>query len=285
MKKTLVLLLVFGMIFSPVFAGDDNWDGFNLQNTNPSGDPIIIWNCDWDGEGPYLIHAEFYLESPFEENMDVEMYVYNPNTNEWFLGHTCINVDDGGKNCKFYIPVYWGLSEDNDDSYINLVRAELKKGDDVYSKTFNFHISHKRTSDEEFVLEKIDVFNGMMSNLECQEIGIPVADRVSETRQLAYECQMSDSKQAITGAINELEGRINEPGICDSAEVEQEKEEEKPPTAPPATPPVQETPTPPAETAPVSPPPVAPATDEGGELCAPALALLVLAAGFAWRKN
>jgi len=155
-----------------------------------------------------------------------------------------------------------------------------------YSKTFNFHISHKRTSDEEFVLEKIDTFNAMMNDLECQEIGIPVANRLSETRELAYGCQMSDAKQEISGAINELEDRINEPGICDAAEVGQE-EEETPAPAPPATPPAEETATPPAETAPapVSPPPVAPATEESGGLCVPALALLAIAAGFAWRKK
>ncbi len=285
MKNILILLVICGMLFSPVFAGDDDWEGFDLRQTTPSGDPILIWNCEWGGEGPYLIHAEFYLESPYEENMDVGMYVYNPNTNEWFLGHTCTNVDSNGKDCKFYIPVYWGLSQDNEDSYIDLVRAELKNNDETYSKTFNFHISHKRTSDEEFVLEKIDYFNGMMGSLECQEIGIPVANRVAETRQLAYECQMSDAKQVITGAINELEDRINEPGICDSAEVEEE--EETPEPAPPAEVPEEETATPPAETtpAPVSPAPAAAPTPESGGFCSPALMLLAVAAGFVWRKK
>ncbi len=289
MKKILVFLVAFGMLFSPVFAGDDDWNGFDLRKTTPSGEPLLIWNCDWDGEGPYQIHAEFDLTSPFEENMDVEMYVYNPNKNEWFLHHTCKNVDDGGKGCEFYIPVYWGLSENNEDSYIDLVRAELKNEGETYSKTFNFHISHKRTSDEDFVLEKIEVFEGMMGNLECPEIGIPVSSRVAETRQLAHSCQMSDAKVVITGAINELNERIDEPGICDSGEIAgadgqpEETEEPEPPeeeapaeTAPPAE-----------EAAPASPAPAetsAPAK-EGEELCAPAFLLLLALSGFAWRKK
>ena len=106
MKRNLVFLVVLGMLFSPVFADDMDYSGFKLKRFSPTGNPINIWNCDTEKDAPFQMHADLGLETPFEENRDIDIYVYNPNTGEWSKTHTCTNVDSGGKECSFYFPVY-----------------------------------------------------------------------------------------------------------------------------------------------------------------------------------
>ncbi len=282
MMKLLVILVILGMFFSPVFAAAEDWN-INLLKVTPGGDPIILWNCNWEGEGPYNIHVEMDLTSPYEESLPAEIYAYNPNKGEWFHIHTCYNVDNEGKYCKFDVPLYWGLSENNEDANIDLIKAELKNGNNTHTKIFNFHVSHKRTSDEEFVIKKIAEFNSMMKNLECKEVGLPVANRVAETQQLAYACQLSDAKMEITGAINELNSRMNEKGICDTGETEGKKETVVPPKESPEEkiPESKENKT---SQTPITPPTTSSQTKKDAGLCGPALILLVGVIGFVWRK-
>jgi len=282
MKNLLILILAFGLIGTG-FADDLDYKGFSLTKTNPSGDPMLIKNCDWDGEDPYYIYTNFRLMSPDEESHDVEMYVYNPITDAWTLEHTCKNIGDSWEDCDFNVPVYWGLSENDENAYIDLVRAEMSVDGETYSKTFNFHVSHKQTNDEEIVLAKIAEFEALEASVECPEVSAPLSSKVADTKALAYECKMSEAKQEIAGAINDLEERIAQSSsICASSTPEPV---EAPAPAPISEPEAEE------ESAPMVAPEPAPApaqaaTEESGGMCAPAFVVLLLAAmGFAMRKN
>lgn len=289
MKKMLVFLVVIGMLLSPVFAGgDEDYDGFRLRGITPSGNPILIWNCDWSWDKGYQMHADLYLETPFEENRDVEIYVYKPSTNEWFLQHTCTNVDSGGKECSFYFPVYWGMSETEEKGYANLIRAELKDGEDVYSKTFNLYISHTRTDREKVIYEKIGEFETMLAGCPSKAEGF--SGVVAETTALGVDCKLNEARTKITSAINELKG-YQDAGECEVVVSQQQDkpkesipsefvnpgtEAEEEPEA--ATPPAQTTST-------ITPPPATSATDGGSSPCPVGFLLLGLGiAAFAWRN-
>lgn len=288
MKKTLVFLVALGLLFSPAFAGgDDDYDGFRVKDTTPSGTPILLWNCDWEEEKGYVMHVEMYLETPFEENRNVEIYAYKPSTNEWVLVHTCTNVDSDGKDCEFYFPVVWGMSETNTGGYVDLLRAELKDGEDVYSKTFNFYVSHTRTNREDVLYEKFDEFETMLAG--CPAKAGEFSGVIGETTALGVDCQLDDARDVITAAINELKA-YQDAGACESVTTQPDKPkesitteavkpgteaEEEPEPAEAAAP--EET-TPPASTAPST---TAPPAAEEASPCPVGLVLLLAAiAGF-----
>ena len=285
MKKTLVFLVALGMLFSPAFAGgDSDYSGFRLQKTTPTGNPILIWNCDWSGDKGYQMHADMNLETPFDENRNVEIYIYNPNTNEWFLQHTCTNVDSGGKECSFYFPVYWGMSETEEKGYVNLIKAELKDGEDVYSKTFNVYISHTRTDREKVIYEKIGEFETMLAG--CPAHASEFSGVVGEATGLGVECQLDDARAVLTGAISELKA-YQDTGECEVITIQPDKPVESIPTE--YVKPGSEVEEEPASTQPtgtIAPPPAATTTNGGGSPCPVGFVLLGLlgVAAFAWRK-
>jgi hypothetical protein len=279
MKRNLVLLVAFGLLFSPAFALDDDYDGFRLKDVTPSGSPLPIWNCDMEKDGPFMMHAELGLETPFEENKNVEIYVYNPNTGGWSQHHTCTNVDSGGKDCSFYFPVYWGMSETSEGGYVDLLRAELDGGE--YSRTFNFYLSHRQTNQEEVILSKIEEFEGLLASLGCRQDEF--SGVVAETLALGRECELDDARDVISTAINEI--NAVECGIPVPTLISEEPEAEEPSGGEPAAP-AEETP---SGGAPVMPPsgssgvtaPPAP-SGAGGLPCGIGFALLALgAAAFA----
>lgn len=276
------MLVCLGFIFGGVFADDTDYRGFKVRNTDPSGDTLQIWNCQWSQDGPATIYMELTLSSPFEENEDVEIYVYNPNTGEWFQHHTCTNIDDDIKRCDFYAPIYWGMSENN-TGYVDLVKAELTHNEEVYSKTFNFHVSHERTNQELVILSKIDDFEQMMADLECPEQGEGFEDVVSETIALGRECRLDEARTKITTAINELEEAKADTSVCGPTGPEEEEppEETSPPEEEEEQPPAEE------EQAEETPPEEKPPESEGEEEACPAGFVLLLAAlaGFAWRTS
>lgn len=285
MKTSLVFLVVLGLLFSPAFAGDDDYSGFRLKDTTPSGSdfsPIILWNCDWDEEKGFLMHAEMDLETPFEENMDVEIYAYKPSTNEWALVHTCINVDSDGKECDFYFPVVWGMSESEERGYVDLLRVELVDGEDVYSRTFNMYVSHTRTNREDVIYEKIDEFETMLAG--CPGKAAEFTGVVAEAMGLGTECKLDDSRNVVTTAINELKA-YQQAGECEVVTEQPDKPKESIPSevTKPGTEPEEE-PDVPMTTAP-STTPASSTTEEESSLCPVGLVLLLAAlAGFIRRE-
>ncbi|MBD3397490.1 hypothetical protein GF412_00160 [Candidatus Micrarchaeota archaeon] len=228
MKNMLVFLVALGLIFSPVFAGgDDDYDGFNLEETTPSGNPVAIWNCDWDENKGYQMHVELYLETPFEENRDVEIYAYKPSTDEWVPAHTCTNVDSDGKDCEFYFPVVWGMSETNTAGYADLLKAELVEGENLYSKKFNFYVSHTRTNREEVIYEKIDEFETMLA--ACPSKEDEFSEVVADATALGVECQLDDARTVLTDAINEIKD-YQEAGECEVVTEQPDKPKESIPS-------------------------------------------------------
>ena|GEM_PF-3174374 len=288
MKSTLVFLVALGLLFSPAFAGgDDDYSGFRLKDTTPSGSeysPIIMWNCDWDEEKGFQMHAEMDLETPFEENKDVEIYAYKPSTNEWSLVHTCINVDSDGKECDFYFPVVWGMSESEERGYVDLLRVELTDGEDVYSKTFNFYVSHTRTNREDVIYEKIDEFETMLAGCPAKEAEF--SGIVSEAMALGAECQLDDSRTIVTNAINELKA-YQAAGECEVVTEQPDAPKESIPSevTKPGTEPEEAPAAEPVDTAPSTAAPATPSTEEGGSACPVGLVLLLAAlAGFIRRE-
>ncbi len=285
MKSTLVFLVVLGLLFSPAFAGDDDYKGFRLKDTTPSGSeysPIILWNCNWDEEKGFQMHAEMDLETPFEENKNVDIYAYKPSMNEWSLVHTCINVDSDGKDCDFYFPVVWGMSESEERGYVDLLRVELVDGDDVYSRTFNLYVSHTRTNREDVIYEKIDEFETMLAG--CPAKTAEFSEVVPEAMDLGVECKLDASRTTITNAINELKA-YQEAGECEVVTEQPDKPKESIPfeVTKPGTEP-EETAAP-VETAPSTIAPETYETEEDGSACPVGLVLLLTAiAGFMRRE-
>ncbi|MFP3949845.1 MAG: hypothetical protein ACLFUZ_01995 [Candidatus Micrarchaeia archaeon] len=282
MKKAIVMLVCLGFILGGVFADDTDYRGFKIRNTDPSGETLQIWNCQWSQDGAASIYMELTLSSPFEENEDVEIYVYNPNKGEWFHHHTCKNIDDDIKRCDFYVPVYWGMSENN-TGYIDLVKAELNHSGEIYSKTFNFHISHERTGQELVILSKIAEFEEMMADLDCPEQGEGFESVVSETMALGRECRLDEARTKITTAINELEEAKADTSVCGPAEEPQGEGPQEETSAP-----EEEEEQSPAEEEPVeeTTSEKEPSETEGGGICPAGFVLLLAAlAGFAWRTS
>ncbi|MCP4648024.1 MAG: hypothetical protein GY852_09885 [bacterium] len=280
MKSTLILLIILGLLFSPAFAGgDDDYNGFKLKDTTPTGNPILIWNCDWDKDEGYLMHADTYLETPFEENKDVKVYAYRPSTDEWFLEHTCTNVDSGGKDCDFYFTVYWGMGETEEKGYADLLRLEVEEGEDVYSKTFNFYISHTRTNREDVIYEKMGEFETMVAGCPAKEAEF--SGVVAETIALGAECKLDDSRTTISNAINTLKA-YQQAGECEVVTEQPDAPKESIPSE--VTKPGTEAEEPevaPATTAPSTTAPATPESEEGGSACPVGLVLLLTAlAGF-----
>lgn len=224
MKNTIFIIAVAALIAGASFAGDTDYKEFRITETTPSGDPILMWNCDWDSDAGFQMFVDLYLETPFEENMDVEIYVYNPNEGSWSAYQTCTNVDSGGKHCRVYFPVYWGMSENNTDGYASLLKAELDNGGDIYSKTFTFHISHKRTAREEVVYAKIGEFESLLAGM-CPQQQSQFSEVVSRTMELGRECRIDEAREEITSAINEA--KALDPSDCTGGE--------EPEVAPPET--------------------------------------------------
>jgi len=286
MKSSLVFLIALGLLFSPAFAGgDDDYSGFRLKDTTPAGgdfSPILMWNCDWEEEKGFLMHAEMALETPFEENKDVNIYVYRPSTNEWFLSHTCINVDSGGKDCDFYFPVYWGMSETEERGYVDLLRVEVVDGEDVYSRTFNLYVSHTRTNREDVIYEKIDEFEGMLAG--CPAKSGEFSEVIADTMSLGVECKLNDARTTVTDAINELKA-YQQAGECEVVTEQPDAPKESIPSE--VTKPGTEAEEEPEEAAPepVTAAPVASGSEESDSACPVGLVLLLTAiAGFMRRS-
>jgi hypothetical protein len=229
------------------------------------------------------MHAEMDLETPFEENKNVEIYAYAPSTNEWFLAYTCTNVDSDGKECDFYFPVVWGMSESEERGYVDLLRVELKDGDDVYSRTFNMYVSHTRTNREDVIYEKIDEFETMLAGCPAKEAEF--AGVVSETMGLGAACQLDDSRTTITTAINELKA-YQDAGECEVVTEQPDAPKESIPSevTKPGTEAEEPDEAPVAEPVASAPSTAAPAT-ESDSACPVGLVLLLAAlAGFMRRE-
>lgn len=234
MERTLVFLLVFGMMVGNLFAGDANYREFVLREIEPAGDPLPVFNCEGDEDGgPFAITMDFTIGNPFGEKLDAKLYGYNPNTQEWTLQKTCTNIDPDGQRCSSYFPLVWGMSHNGTES-VGFAKIEMSKGGDVYSRTFTFNMKHSETTQEVLIWERISYLSGIIQELKsgtyCNSdasVCCPVNGRVDDfdgvgerSIELGKECRLRESRQNVMDAINNAEIVKQDAASC-SAAIEQ----------------------------------------------------------------
>lgn len=231
MKLNLVFLIMFGLAAGMGFAiSSTDYSGFILRDVTPSGNPIPVWNCDPANSGPFNMHMRAYLDNPFEQITDAAVYIYNPNTAQWFFLQNCTNIDASGEECKFNFPLYWGMGR-NGTSSIDLVRIDMVRGGDNYSKKFNFNIQHLETNFEATAWQKMAYLDGLIAELDsskyCTSDGTaccPTKGKVdalrtvdAQTLALGHECKVDEARQYVMQKINEGEAVKQEAANCSAA--------------------------------------------------------------------